>query len=72
VPPQPYPEYRRSGLYPSLCAHKTNTTYVSLLHSIAGHVAFLKTTHTTKKEKEKKEKEKNNQKRKRKITKKEK
>jgi hypothetical protein len=22
VPPQPYPEYRRSGLYPSLCANK--------------------------------------------------
>jgi hypothetical protein len=33
VPPQPYPEYRRSGLYPSLCAHNTNAIYASLLHS---------------------------------------
>jgi hypothetical protein len=41
VPPQSYPEYLHSGLYPSLCAHNTNTTYTSLLHSIAGHVAFL-------------------------------
>jgi hypothetical protein len=41
MPPQPYPEYRRSRLYPSLCAHNTNATLVSLLHSIAGHVVFL-------------------------------
>jgi hypothetical protein len=53
VPPQPYPEYHRSGLYPSLCAHKTNATYASLIHSIAGHVAFLKATHTTKNKKKK-------------------
>jgi hypothetical protein len=35
------PEYLRFGLYSFLCAHKTNTTYVSLLHSVEEHVVFL-------------------------------
>jgi hypothetical protein len=38
-----YPEYLRFGLYPFLCADKTNVTCTSLLHSVVGHVAFLST-----------------------------
>jgi hypothetical protein len=33
VSPQPYPEYRHSGLYPSLCAHNTKDDIVTLLKS---------------------------------------
>jgi hypothetical protein len=41
VPPQPYPEYRRSVLYPSLCAHNTNATYASPLRAKAKAAARI-------------------------------
>ena len=40
VPPLPFPEQLCSGLYPSLCVSKTTVTSASLLHSVAGYVAF--------------------------------
>jgi hypothetical protein len=41
VPPQLHPKCLRFGLYLFLYAHKSNATYASQQHSVAGHVVPL-------------------------------